>query len=44
MNKPAKRPLPMLTESNRFFWTSGADGKLRFLRCTACRNLSLIHI
>lgn len=38
MNKPAKRPLPMLTESNRFFWTSGADGKLRFLRCTACRN------
>lgn len=38
MNKPAKRPLPLLTESNRFFWTSGADGKLRFLRCTACRN------
>ncbi len=33
-----KRPLPMLTEVNRFFWTSGADGKLRFLRCSACRN------
>jgi uncharacterized OB-fold protein len=28
----------MLTDSNRFFWTSGADGRLRFLRCTACRN------
>ena len=38
MSKPSKRPLPMLTDSNRFFWTSGADGRLRFLRCTACRN------
>jgi uncharacterized OB-fold protein len=28
----------MLTDSNRFFWTSGADGRLRFLRCTQCRN------
>ena len=27
------RPLPALTEENRFFWTSGADGQLRFLRC-----------
>jgi len=33
-----KRPLPQLTDSNRFFWTSGADGRLRFLRCTQCRN------
>ena len=38
MSTPAKRPLPMLTDSNRFFWTSGADGKLRFLRCTQCQN------
>jgi uncharacterized OB-fold protein len=38
VSKPSKRPLPMLTDSNRFFWTSGADGKLRFLRCTACSN------
>lgn len=30
------RPLPTLTEDNRFFWTSGADGKLRFLHCDAC--------
>jgi uncharacterized OB-fold protein len=38
VSKPSKRPLPMLTESNRFFWTSGADGQLRFLRCSACQN------
>jgi uncharacterized OB-fold protein len=38
MTKPMKRPLPMLTEANRFFWTSGADGNLRFLRCSACSN------
>lgn len=31
------RPLPLLTDQNRFFWTSGADGHLRFLRCSACR-------
>lgn len=39
MSTPAKRPLPMLTDSNRFFWTSGADGQLRFLRCSQCRNI-----
>ena len=38
MSTPSKRPLPMLTDSNRFFWTSGSDGRLRFLRCTACLN------
>ncbi len=38
MSKPVKRPLPLLTDANRFFWTSGADGRLRFLRCSACRN------
>ena len=38
MSKSIKRPLPLLTEENRFFWTSGADGKLRFLQCTACGN------
>ena len=30
------RPLPTLNQENRFFWTSGADGMLRFLRCGAC--------
>jgi uncharacterized OB-fold protein len=30
------RVLPRLTDDNRFFWTSGADGRLRFLCCTTC--------
>jgi uncharacterized OB-fold protein len=30
------RVLPRLDDDNRFFWTSGADGQLRFLRCGAC--------
>ena len=32
------RILPRLTQENRFFWTSGADGRLRFLRCQTCRD------
>jgi hypothetical protein len=27
---------PVLDDGNRFFWTSGEDGRLRFLRCGAC--------
>jgi uncharacterized OB-fold protein len=30
------RVLPALSDENRFFWTSGADGVLRFLRCGGC--------
>ncbi|RJF91716.1 Zn-ribbon domain-containing OB-fold protein [Noviherbaspirillum saxi] len=30
------RPLPQLNELNRFFWTGGADGKLRMQRCQDC--------
>lgn len=30
------RILPRLTPDNEFFWTSGADGRLRFLRCDDC--------
>jgi uncharacterized OB-fold protein len=30
------RLLPRLDDTNRFFWTSGEDGKLRFLRCQQC--------
>jgi uncharacterized OB-fold protein len=33
----ANRPLPLLSDVNRFFWTSGSDGRLRFLRCRECR-------
>lgn len=35
------RPLPQVTAENEFFWTSGADGKLRLQVCQACD--SLIH-
>lgn len=35
---PPLRLLPRLDDTNRFFWTSGADGRLRFLRCTDCRT------
>jgi uncharacterized OB-fold protein len=34
----AKLPVPRLTEENRFFWTSGADGRLRFMRCNDCQT------
>lgn len=30
------RPLPKLTPENEFFWTSGADGVLRFQYCENC--------
>ena len=35
---PAFRLLPRLDPENEFFWTSGADGRLRFLRCQACQE------
>jgi uncharacterized OB-fold protein len=30
--------LAELNDLNRFFWTSGADGHLRILRCGSCGN------
>ena len=33
---PAFRLLPRIDQDNAFFWTSGADGRLRFLRCQHC--------
>jgi len=33
------RPLPELTSATEWFWTSGADGRLRVQRCTACATL-----
>ncbi|MFF2846346.1 OB-fold domain-containing protein [Streptomyces sp. NPDC058001] len=35
------RPLPLITEENAFFWTSGADGRLRVQECASCT--ALIH-
>lgn len=41
MSAIAGRPLPQLTVQNEFFWTSGADGRLRIQECQACK--ALIH-
>jgi uncharacterized protein len=35
---PAIRLLPRVDQDNRFFWTSGSDGRLRFLRCQDCHS------
>jgi acetyl-CoA acetyltransferase/uncharacterized OB-fold protein len=35
----AVRPLPQLTPTNEWFWTSGADGQLRIQGCTECGTL-----
>ena len=37
MSTATTRILPALDDLNRFFWTSGADGQLRFQRCGDCR-------
>jgi uncharacterized OB-fold protein len=34
----ASRVLPKLDADNRVFWTSGADGKLRLMRCQDCKT------
>ncbi len=36
--RPAFRVLPLVTEQNAHFWTGGARGELRMLRCRACRH------
>ena len=36
MTDQVPRVLPTTEELSGFFWTSGADGRLRFLRCSAC--------
>ncbi|WP_433621197.1 thiolase C-terminal domain-containing protein [Nocardia sp. CA-120079] len=35
------RPQPSITPENEFFWTSGADGRLRVRECLSCA--ALIH-
>ncbi|MFD0364657.1 OB-fold domain-containing protein [Nocardia sp. GCM10030253] len=41
MAEASGRPLPLLTLDNEFFWTSGADGRLRIQECRSCA--ALIH-
>lgn len=36
MSDPPFRLLPALDDATRGFWTSGADGRLRIRRCSAC--------
>lgn len=38
MADPPFRVLPKVTPQNEHFWTGGADGALRFLRCAKCRT------
>jgi len=40
LSVPLARPLPMLTDMNRYFWCGGADGRLHILRCGACGTWS----
>jgi uncharacterized OB-fold protein len=39
VHDPHHRVLPVLDSDNEFFWTSGADGVLRFLACAMCEYL-----
>ncbi|TDC71843.1 3-ketoacyl-CoA thiolase [Actinomadura sp. GC306] len=41
MAEESGRPLPLVTEQNAFFWTSGAGGRLRIQECASCT--ALIH-
>lgn len=39
MTETPFRVLPRIDDEAGFFWTSGKDGTLHFLRCDACRYL-----
>jgi uncharacterized OB-fold protein len=39
MPETVMRVLPTTEELSGFFWTSGKDGKLRFLKCSSCSYL-----
>jgi uncharacterized OB-fold protein len=36
MTDAYQRTLPLLSDLNRFYWTSGAEGLMRVLRCQDC--------
>ncbi|MEV6162523.1 OB-fold domain-containing protein [Streptomyces sp. NPDC052052] len=35
----ARRPLPLVTPWNEFYWTAGGEGRLRVQRCASCSGL-----
>jgi acetyl-CoA acetyltransferase/uncharacterized OB-fold protein len=39
MTEGFDRPLPVVTEDNRYYWQAGADGVMRFKSCNACGAL-----
>lgn len=39
MREAVFRVMPSLDELSAFFWTSGVDEKLRFLRCSQCSHI-----
>ena len=39
MSEKPKRLLPLVTPENQHYWTGGAEGELRLLRCDACQHL-----
>jgi uncharacterized OB-fold protein len=41
VSEALSRPLPPVTPETEFFWSSGADGQLRFQECLNCS--ALIH-
>ena len=38
MSDKPMRLLPRITPENEHYWTGGAEGELRFLRCGACQT------
>ena len=38
MSELPSRPLPKLDDSNREFWTGGAAGELRIMKCQDCNH------
>lgn len=40
MSEASGRPLPLVTAENEFFWTAGADGRLRIQECGSCAALT----
>jgi uncharacterized OB-fold protein len=38
VSEAPRRIAPQLTPENRYFWTAGAEGELRFKRCRNCRT------